>query len=81
MAIYGILGSNRTLYSTHSSEETDKMGYKYLKAETIGDVLNILQKLKEEGYDMKAKWNGFDDGSLNIHPEDHKDWVSIEAPY
>jgi hypothetical protein len=57
------------------------MAYKYLKADTVGDVLDILQKLKESGYDMKAHWNGFDDGSLNIHPKDPKDWVCIDTSY
>jgi hypothetical protein len=55
------------------------MGYTYFSAKTIGDVLEILQELKDSGYDMKSKWNGYDDGSLNIHPENKENWVSIET--
>lgn len=55
--------------------------YTYMKAKTIGDLLTILQKLKETGYDMSADWNGYDDYSLNIHPNDGN-WVSIDPdPY
>jgi len=57
------------------------MTYTYLKADTIGDVLDILKKLKEDGYDMKSDWNGFDDGSLNIHHKDSKNWICIETSY
>jgi len=55
------------------------MGYTYFSAKTIGDVLNILQELKDDGYDMESRWNGYDDGSLNIHPENEENWVSVEA--
>ena len=55
--------------------------YTHFKAKSIGDVLDILMQLKADGYDMTAEWNGYDDGSLNIHPKDREKSVSIETFY
>ena len=52
--------------------------YRTYSAATIGDVLSILEQLRDRGFDMTAKWNGFDDGSINIHPL-NREWVSIHV--
>jgi len=53
------------------------MGYTTFKAKTVGDLLEVLLYLKREGYDMDARWNGFDDALLYIHSE-HVSWVAID---
>ena len=52
--------------------------YKIYKAVSIGDVLNIIESLRDGGLDMSSYWIGHGDGSITINPKDG-DLVSIEV--
>lgn len=55
-------------------------GYSHKTAKTIGDLLSILIELKDSGYDMSSSWNGFDDGSIYIHPKNEQ-WIAIDSDH
>jgi hypothetical protein len=52
-----------------------KKSYKQLSAKTIDELFEKLIVLIKEGYG-DCEWNGWDTGSICIHPED-KDWIEI----
>lgn len=52
-----------------------KNSYTHMHAKTVSELVKLLTSIVDAGYG-DAEWNGWDDGSLCIHPE-NKDWIAI----